>query len=132
MDATLIVIDSDAELGRALALVDRGIFRIKQGISDAEQGKPFSSPAMKGPALAQTHCLQQRPDLVCSDVPSPQLLPLFAFPNAPHDDQVDALSQALAQPKHQGYVPGTDKHTENFNEMLATIAFQNFIRRGGY
>jgi predicted phage terminase large subunit-like protein len=53
---------------------------------------------------------------------------LFAFPNAPHDDQVDALSQALAQPPHQGYMMWTDKHTENLNNMLATIAFQNFIR----
>ena len=54
---------------------------------------------------------------------------LFAFPNAPHDDQVDALSQALAQPQHQGYVMWSDKHTKNFNEMLGTIAFQQFIRR---
>jgi predicted phage terminase large subunit-like protein len=53
---------------------------------------------------------------------------LFAFPNAPHDDQVDALSQALAQPPHQGCAMWSDKHTENFNNMLATIAFQNFIR----
>jgi predicted phage terminase large subunit-like protein len=54
---------------------------------------------------------------------------LFAFPDAPHDDQVDALSQALAQPKHQGYVPWTPKHTENLNEALATIAFHQFLRR---
>lgn len=53
---------------------------------------------------------------------------LFAFPNAPHDDQVDALSQALAQPPHQGHMMWSDKHTENFNNMLATLAFQNFIR----
>ena len=57
---------------------------------------------------------------------------LFAFPNAPHDDQVDALSQALAQPKHQGNVPWTDEHTKNLNEMLGTIAFHQFLRRGGY
>ena len=57
---------------------------------------------------------------------------LFAFPNAPHDDQVDALSQALAQPPHHGYMGWTDKHTENFNDVLGTLAFHQFIRRGGY
>jgi predicted phage terminase large subunit-like protein len=54
---------------------------------------------------------------------------LCGFPNAPHDDQVDALSQGLAQPPHQGYMMWTDKHTENFNEVLGTIAFHNFLRR---
>jgi predicted phage terminase large subunit-like protein len=50
---------------------------------------------------------------------------LFAFPNAPHDDQVDALSQALAQPKHQGYVPWTDEHTKTSMKCLARLLFIN-------
>jgi predicted phage terminase large subunit-like protein len=54
---------------------------------------------------------------------------LFAFPDSRYDDQVDALSQGLAQPEDEGYVWWTDKHTENFNNMLATIAFRKLIRR---
>jgi predicted phage terminase large subunit-like protein len=55
---------------------------------------------------------------------------IFAFPNTAHDDQVDALSQALAQPTHETYL-WSDKATENLNNALAAIAFQNFIRTYG-
>jgi predicted phage terminase large subunit-like protein len=55
---------------------------------------------------------------------------LFTFPNAAHDDQVDALSQALAQPPQQGHTMWSNKHTENLNNMFATLAFQKFIRGG--
>ena len=54
---------------------------------------------------------------------------LCAFPHSRHDDQVDALSQALAQPMPKGYVMWSDEHTKNLNEALATIAFHNFLRR---
>jgi predicted phage terminase large subunit-like protein len=54
---------------------------------------------------------------------------LFGFPHSRYDDQVDALSQALAQPEDQGYVWWTDEHTENHNYMLEAIAFRNFINR---
>jgi hypothetical protein len=53
---------------------------------------------------------------------------LFAFPHCRYDDQIDALSQALALPEPPGYTLWTDQHTENFNNMIATLAFQNFIR----
>jgi predicted phage terminase large subunit-like protein len=54
---------------------------------------------------------------------------LCAFPHSRHDDQVDALSQALAQPMPKGYAMWSDEHTKNLNEALATIAFHNFLRR---
>jgi predicted phage terminase large subunit-like protein len=54
---------------------------------------------------------------------------LCAFPHSRHDDQIDALSQALAHPMPQGHVMWSDEHTKNFNEVLATIAFHNWIRR---
>jgi predicted phage terminase large subunit-like protein len=57
---------------------------------------------------------------------------ILGFPNAAHDDQVDALSQGLAQPPHHGYTMWSDKHTENLNNALGALAFQQFIRRGGY
>jgi predicted phage terminase large subunit-like protein len=53
---------------------------------------------------------------------------LFAFPNAPHDDQVDALSQALAAPAPPEASMWSDEATENLNEALATLAFHQFIR----
>ena len=54
---------------------------------------------------------------------------LCAFPHSRHDDQIDALSQALAQPMPKGHLMWSDEHTKNLNEALATIAFHNWIRR---
>jgi predicted phage terminase large subunit-like protein len=54
---------------------------------------------------------------------------LCAFPHSRHDDQIDALSQALAQPMPKGHMMWSDEHTKNFNEALATIAFHQWIRR---
>ena len=47
---------------------------------------------------------------------------LFAFPNAPHDDQIDALSQALAYTKARSYM-WTDKANENFGRFIAALSF---------
>ena len=45
---------------------------------------------------------------------------LFAFPNAPHDDQVDALSQALAHAKGQSS-KWNDTATKNFGNFVAGL-----------
>ena len=47
---------------------------------------------------------------------------VFAFPNGPHDDQVDALSQALAYTKARSYM-WTDKANENFGRFIAALSF---------
>jgi predicted phage terminase large subunit-like protein len=47
---------------------------------------------------------------------------LFAFPNAPHDDQVDALSQALAYAEGQSYM-WTDKALENYGRFVEALSF---------
>jgi predicted phage terminase large subunit-like protein len=47
---------------------------------------------------------------------------IFAFPNAPHDDQVDALSQALA---HAGGRSSlfNDKALENYGRLIGALSF---------
>jgi predicted phage terminase large subunit-like protein len=52
---------------------------------------------------------------------------LFAFPGSPHDDQVDALAQALA---HEITTYGwTDKSLEGLGRFYEAMAFDNYFGR---
>ena len=53
---------------------------------------------------------------------------LFAFPHCRHDDQIDALSQALAYepPRYQYY--DNDKVAEGFANLYSALAFQQPFR----
>jgi phage terminase large subunit-like protein len=53
---------------------------------------------------------------------------LFAFPNAPHDDQVDGISQALAY-KHSSYNL-SDEAIAGWNNVVSGLQFQQ--RFGGF
>ena len=48
---------------------------------------------------------------------------LFAFPNGPFDDQVDALSQALAHLAQQQPCGWTDTALENYGKLIGALAF---------
>jgi predicted phage terminase large subunit-like protein len=51
---------------------------------------------------------------------------LFAFPNSSHDDQIDALSQALAH-GHPSY-EWTDEALENFSKVIAALSGPYWLR----
>src|SRR5262249_51824354 len=52
---------------------------------------------------------------------------LFAFPNGRHDDQVDALSQALAHGKPS--YEWNDQALEGYMRLLSALCWDNLVRR---
>jgi hypothetical protein len=55
---------------------------------------------------------------------------LFAFPNGSYSDQIDAISQALANATSKTYM-WTAEANKNFNNMVSALAFPFYVRSLG-